>query len=232
MKSQVIIRMTQDRQFQNRNLPDQLADHIVDWLATGKLARGDRIYEKELCLRLNVSRIPLREALRILQAQGVVRTEPNRGTFLTGFENRDILEAQEVRVSVERIALRRLLKIVKTSPSVLDHLDEAIDRMRNAALVKDNLEFCRADLFFHSRIVDLSGSAALRPIWEVLSRATLVFMMQEPTLEYNQGAVINDHVRLRNLLQEGRWAPLEKEISIHITTPLGNRKLSTEAISR
>lgn len=223
--------MTQERQFQHRNLPDHLADHIVDLLAKGDLSQGERLYEKELCDRLNVSRIPLREALRILQAQGVVRTEPNRGTFLTGFDKRDILEAQEVRLSVERIALRRLLKIVKARPDVLGELDNAIDRMRRAALLKDRLEFCRADLLFHNRLIGLSESATLRPVWEVLSRATLVFMMQEPVLEYNYEAAIEDHARLRKLLEEGRWTPLDKEILIHITVPMSERAPSADLVS-
>ncbi|WP_160008894.1 GntR family transcriptional regulator [Rhizobium sp. 18055] len=216
--------MALDRQFHHRNLPDQIADHIVDRLALGELSRGDRLFEKELCDTLNVSRIPLREALRLLQAQGVVRTEPNRGTFIIGFDKKEISEAQEVRLSVERIALRRLLPIVKGRPEILSSLDEPIEQMKRAAMVGDRLEFCRADLLFHGRLIDLSESVTLRPVWEVLSRVTFVFMTQEPVLAYNYAGAIEDHVILKNLIREGRWAPVEKEIFAHITVPMSLRR--------
>lgn len=93
-----------------RNLPDQLADQLVIMIATGELEPGQRIFEKKICEMKGVSRIPVREALRLLQAQGVVRTEPNRGTYVTEYTSDEMLEVQEMRLAVERIALRRIVE--------------------------------------------------------------------------------------------------------------------------
>ena len=93
-----------------RNLPDRLADHLVLMIAKGQLRPGQRIFEKEICEVQGVSRIPVREALRLLQAQGVVRTEPNRGTYVTEFTSDEMLEMLGLRLAVERIALRRILE--------------------------------------------------------------------------------------------------------------------------
>ena len=91
-----------------RNLPDQLADQLALMIATGELKPGQRIFEKRICELKGVSRIPVREALRLLQAQGVVRTEPNRGTYVTAFTADEMHEMFELRLAVERIALRRI----------------------------------------------------------------------------------------------------------------------------
>ena len=93
-----------------RNLPDQLADQLVIMIATGELKPGQRIFEKKICEMKGVSRIPVREALRLLQAQGVVRTEPNRGTYVTEYTSDEMLEMLEMRLAVERIALRRIIE--------------------------------------------------------------------------------------------------------------------------
>jgi DNA-binding GntR family transcriptional regulator len=214
--------MGNDSQFRYRNLPDQLADHIVELLAKGDLAAGQRLYEKEICELLGVSRIPVREALRILQAQGVVRTEPNRGTFITEFGDDEIAEVLEVRLSVERIALRRLLKMVPGNPEILDELNAAIDEMRKAAKLSDQLSYCRADLGFHAKIVELSMSLLLKPIWESLSRTVLVFLMREKHAHFDYPSAIQDHERLLELIASRKRAALEQEIERHITNSLAN----------
>ncbi|MBD9628204.1 GntR family transcriptional regulator [Ensifer sp. ENS06] len=57
-----------DSEFKHRNLPEQVADHVSKLLATGELEPGQRLYEKRICELLGASRVPVREALRILGA--------------------------------------------------------------------------------------------------------------------------------------------------------------------
>ncbi|MBD9627083.1 GntR family transcriptional regulator [Ensifer sp. ENS06] len=208
--------MSFEPQFKYRNLPDQLAEHIVVLLATGELEPGQRLYEKEICERLGVSRIPVREALRILQAQGVVRTEPNRGSFITEFGSDETAEMLEVRVTVERIALRRILKKVPGHPELIKELRDAIDDMRRAAKLTDQLAYCRADLAFHSRIIDLSESPLLRPIWDSLSRGVLVFLMQERNVVFDYDASFRDHEAIVELIETRQRSALDQEIERHI----------------
>ncbi|MDQ0563180.1 DNA-binding GntR family transcriptional regulator [Rhizobium mesoamericanum] len=209
--------MAFDPQFKYRNLPDQLAEHIVVLLATGELEPGQRLYEKDICEKLGVSRIPVREALRILQAQGVVRTEPNRGTFITEFGSDETAEMLDVRVTVERIALRRILKRVSAHPELTAELREAVEDMRRSAKLGDKLAYCRADLAFHSRLIDLSESPLLRPLWDSLSRGVLVFLMQERSVAFDYQASLRDHEVLVELIEQRKRAALEQEIERHIT---------------
>ena len=223
--------MAFEPQFKYRNLPEQLADHIVELFAKGDLVAGQRLYEKEICELLGVSRVPVREAFRILGAQGVVRTEPNRGSFLAELGADEMSEMLEIRLSVERIALRRLMKLVPARPELLNELKDAIDNMRRAAKIDDQLTYCRSDLAFHAKVIELSASPLLKPIWDSLSRAVLVLLMKERNENFDYEAAISDHEVLVDLIRERKKAALDKEIERHITNTrdkrLGRASLST-----
>lgn len=203
-------------QFRYRNLPDQLADHIVVLIAKGEVQAGQRLFEKDLCERLGVSRIPVREALKILQAQGVVRIEPNRGTFVTEFGSNETAEMLEIRLGVERIALRRVMGRVAAEPGLIDELARAVQDMRRAARLEDQLAYCQADLAFHSRIIEMSQSPLLKPIWQSLARGVLVFLMQEQDAAFNYENSIAEHERLVHLIGAAQADAVDAEIERHI----------------
>lgn len=208
--------MTTELLFKHRNLPEQVADHIVILLATDKLQPGQRLFESDLCKMLGVSRIPVREALRILQAQGVVHTEPNRGSFIRGYSSEETVELLKVRLSIERLALRRVIKLAKTDPGILDGIDDAFNELKRQDRLGDKLASCQADLAFHHQIVVLSGSPVLLPLWQSIARGVLVFFMHERQAYYDYQRSISDHQALVDLLKAGKVSALDAEIERHI----------------
>jgi DNA-binding GntR family transcriptional regulator len=200
-----------------RNLPDRLADQLVIMIAKGELKPRQRIFEKEICEVQGVSRIPVREALRLLQAQGVVRTEPNRGTYVTEFTSDEVLEMLELRLAVERIALHRIVERKVPKSLIMSELSEAIDGMRRAASSGDRLCFCQADLSFHNRIIEMSASPVLGPVWQMLSRGVLVYLVRE---EQEHGStfdvLIGEHEQLLALLNSDSQQALDGQIETHI----------------
>jgi DNA-binding GntR family transcriptional regulator len=207
-----------------RNLPDRLADHLVVMIAKGELKPGQRIFEKEICEVQGVSRIPVREALRLLQAQGVVRAEPNRGTYVTEFTSDEMLEMLELRLAVERIALRRILDRATPKAHILSQFSEVMRAMRRAATLNDRLAFCQADLTFHNRIIDLSLSPVLSPTWQLLSRGVLVFLMQEEESPVDFDGLIWEHEQLLDLLLAGNREALDEQIELHILSRVRNQR--------
>lgn len=199
-----------------RNLPDRLADHLVVMISQGKLKPGQRIFEKEICKIQGVSRIPVREALRLLQAQGVVRTEPNRGTYVTEFTGDEMLEMLQLRLAVERIALRRILDRDPPPAEILSRFEDVMTAMRRAATLRDRLAFCQADLSFHHRIVELSESPVLAPTWQLLSRGVLIFLMQEEEPVVDFDGRVHEHEQILQFLQAGKKDALDGEIEDHI----------------
>jgi DNA-binding GntR family transcriptional regulator len=199
-----------------RNLPDRLADHLAVMIAKGELKPGQRIFEKQICEVQGVSRIPVREALRLLQAQGVVRTEPNRGTYVTEFTSDEMYEMLELRLAVERLALTRILERGVSKAQITVHFADVLAAMRRSATLRDRVAFCQADLAFHRCIVELSGSPVLMPTWQLLSRGVLVFLLQEQKHTDDFEEIIEEHERIVSLLQVGHRVAAEAEIECHI----------------
>jgi DNA-binding GntR family transcriptional regulator len=198
-----------------RNLPDQLADQLAIMIAKGELKPGQRIFEKKICEMKGVSRIPVREALRLLQAQGVVRTEPNRGTYVTGFTVDELHEMFQLRLAVERIALRRIIERRTPKALIASQLSVAIEAMRRAAKNGDRLALCQADLWFHDRIIDLAASPMLEATWRLLARGVLVFLMREHG-ETAEPLWIAEHEELLAILESDSSAVLDVLIEHHI----------------
>src|SRR5205809_6971118 len=87
------------------SLAEQAADAIVTGVSAGRLKPGQRLVETELAGLLNMSRVPLREALQILETQGIVESTPHRGSRIAMFDDAKVTQICEVRVALERIAL-------------------------------------------------------------------------------------------------------------------------------
>eukprot|EP01036_Dinobryon_divergens_P021758 gene21758-29901_t len=77
-------------------LHDQVASRLRTMLVEGHIAPGDKLNERELCLQLNVSRTPLREAIKLLAAEGLVDLLPNRGAVAVKLTEADVLDTFEV----------------------------------------------------------------------------------------------------------------------------------------
>jgi DNA-binding GntR family transcriptional regulator len=199
-----------------RNLPDRLADHLVIMIAKGQLKPGQRIFEKEICEIQGVSRIPVREALRLLQAQGVVRSEPNRGTYVTAFSSEETLELLQLRLAVERIALRRIQERGIPRGHIKSQFAEVTEAMRRAATLRDRLAFCQAHLAFHHRIIDIAQSLVLAPTWQLLSRGVFILLMQEAAAFIDFDGFIVEHEQLLEMLLSGRKEELDRVIESHI----------------
>jgi len=87
-----------------RTLPATIADRLREMIIEGELAAGTRLNERALCDRLQVSRTPLREAFRLLSADGLVRMQPNRGAHVVALSEKDIRESFEVMGVLEALS--------------------------------------------------------------------------------------------------------------------------------
>src|SRR4051812_29252897 len=85
------------------SLAEQAADAIVTGISSGILKPGQRLVETELAGTLKMSRVPLREALKILEAQGIVESIPHRGTRTAVFNDDRVDQICEARIALEKL---------------------------------------------------------------------------------------------------------------------------------
>jgi len=147
-------------------LSDQVKDRLLEAILDGRYPPGARIVETRVARELGTSQAPVREALRDLEALGVVETSPFRGARVRRPSAGELLEAFAVRSQLESLAAR--LALERITDDELDELSLYLDEMRRAARAEDSHAEATADASFHGRIVEIAGNATLERVWRLL----------------------------------------------------------------
>jgi DNA-binding GntR family transcriptional regulator len=148
-------------------LSDEVAHSIGDAILAGRMHPGERLVETRLCEELGVSRTTLREALLLLQRQGLVRNEPRRGTFVTRLSRQDALDLCRSRALLETYA-------VTTGADRLPSADFArmqaiVDEMAACRMPDDMPRLIQLDLEFHGLVMDVAESRGVHELWSSLN---------------------------------------------------------------
>lgn len=131
-----------------RSAEDAVTDALREAIRNGVLAPGARLAQAELAEQLGVSRIPLRDALRRLEVESLVRIDGRRGAFVTALDPKEVAEIYEIRLLLEQVCVRHAVDgLADDEAKALVALSEAMDR-------------------FHDQPVE--GAAARRAFYEEL----------------------------------------------------------------
>jgi DNA-binding GntR family transcriptional regulator len=125
----------------------------------GALLPGEKLRQVELAERIGVSRSPLREALRILESEGLLSYEMNRGYVVARLEPHDVAELYHMRSLLEHELMR---SIARPGDGVLDALEKHNETMMTAIGQQDIAEIMRANRDFHFTIFELSPMKQFR----------------------------------------------------------------------
>jgi DNA-binding GntR family transcriptional regulator len=147
-------------------LSDQVKDRLLEAILTGEYPPGSRIVETRVARECGTSQAPVREALRDLEALGVVEIAPFRGARVRRPTRGELLEAFVVRSELESLAAR--LAVPHLTDAIFDELGGYVDAMYRAAREGDAYAEARADLNFHRRVIELAGNATLQRVWRNL----------------------------------------------------------------
>ncbi|MDX6422169.1 MAG: hypothetical protein QOG28_6789 [Trebonia sp.] len=177
----------------SETLAVQAADAIRELIAAGHVAGGERLVEARLAGQLGVSRGPVRDALRLLTAEGLVRDEPRRGTFVVRLTEQDVLDIYDLRIAVETAAVRLILR--RGNPELLTVLERRVEDMRGASL--DAPLTAEADLRFHGAVCELSGNSRLRDVHRrYATELRILLRLHEEKLPPAPRAAVTEHEEL------------------------------------
>jgi phosphonate utilization transcriptional regulator len=150
----------------SNSLPMLVRSELERMILAGDLAAGGKLNEAAVAASLGVSRGPVREAFRALEASGLVRLEKNRGVFVRQIAVDEADEIYELRAVLDEFVGRRVAQTA-TSEQVRE-LRARIDRMEKAAARNDVDSYHAANLDFHERLVELAGNAKLLAMYRRL----------------------------------------------------------------
>lgn len=147
-----------------KSVTELVAERIREAIILGSFPLGTKLSEQMLADRLEVSRSPVREALVLLQIEGLVRVLPKRGSFVFSPDLRSTQDLCEHRLILEAACLK--LSIERNHQALLDGLRAGIGQMEKAIKALDTRKYSLGDLAFHRTIIAQSGNSSMIKVYE------------------------------------------------------------------
>ena len=203
------------------SLADNIADLIAKAIATRHILPGARIVETALAERLGVSRVPIREALKVLHAQGILIGGGHRGYHVATFGPEVTQQILEVRLMLESFLLRDAIQNWRAGVEDPSALQLPIDDMRRAARSGDIPSSLLADLEFHRTIREAARNAIVGTLWDTIARHVMIVFNFERYRDKDLNAVAVQHEGFRNFILDQVRRPqslktVQKALEDHI----------------
>jgi DNA-binding GntR family transcriptional regulator len=202
-----------------QTLVDRVIEAVIASAARGAILPGDRIVESDVARGLGVSRVPVREALRLLESQGIVISEPYKGIRLRPVTNAWVHDLVDARAALETRAAHRAIDAGLNTGAAIAPMRMAVAEMEIMAARGDAYGIAATDTAFHRALCGLGGNSVILDLWEALARqVTIVFglaslgkPMPEIVAEHRDllavfeagdpgavAAILDEHIRIMN----------------------------------
>lgn len=172
----------------NNTLSERVFEHIKDDILMGVMKPGDRLLYEKLAEKLNVSLTPVKEALLMLEQEGLVKTVPRKGAYVTQLTNRDVLEYTQIRLALECLAVDILCE--KKEPTDFSMLRQINRELEIATKSKDTGECMNKDIKFHYAIVTLCDNKRLSDLINQLPLSNFYGHMGTQQIMVERGKLI------------------------------------------
>ncbi len=201
----------QDDPFQPGPQGNSAYKRLLEEIREGSLLPGERLREVELSERLGVSRTPVREAIRQLEADGLVTHVPRQGATVRSLDYAEIMELYEMRAVLEGTAAR--LAARAASEVEVDELDVLTDRLAEAGTGTDT---ARINRVFHATLLDAAKNRFLTKSMLSLQKALLILGPSQLLDGDRAEAAVAEHRRIMIALKARDGAAAETEMRAHI----------------
>jgi DNA-binding GntR family transcriptional regulator len=193
-----------------KSVVETVADYLRESIVAGDLKPGEKINNTDIAERLGVSSIPVREALRILESEGLMVSLPDRGSWVSRVSRKDLEEVIEMRTFLEMFGVDLLKKNIENNPEILNRLKE-IDIFEQAANLGP--ESC---LIFHRRLIELAENRKLLALYDVMLTYTRRYQRMAYTIRHGGNCCVEPHSAILNPLIQGDYEMAKEAIRAHL----------------
>ena len=205
------LNMTQE---QNVPLRDAVFMSLRKAILTGKIKPGERLTEVKLGKTLGTSRTPIREAIRMLEQEGLVTIVPGSGAKVSGMTIKDLQEVMEIRSALEQLSAS--LAAERITQSEKEQLREACNAFARSTHTGDILEIAEADVRFHDVILRAAKNAKLGGILSGLADSFYRYRYEYIRDDEHYEHLIAEHKELLRAITEGDREGARKAAGDHI----------------
>ena len=194
------------------SLRERIATQLRGAIVSGDLPAKTRLMEPELARRLGVSRTPLREAIRQLEAEGFLSTIPRMGTFVAEVTARDLEDVYAIRAVLEGLAARQAAEQTdETSAAALRSLLAEL-----ALKTADYREYHEAAGRFHDAILAASGNQPLQAMYHTLTHQVARLRTLSLAVAQRPEITLREHRRIASAILRGRGPEAERVMRSHV----------------
>lgn len=198
-----------------QSLHESLVAPLREMILSGELRAGEKVPEEQLCERFGVSRTPIREALKVLAAEGVLQIMPHRGAIVARITEEQVNELFPIMASLERLA-GRLACAVATDADIA-RVRALHDEMMRLYADEDEPNYLVANRRIHEAFFVIAGNATLQVYYQqVLTRIHSCRFVMRKTPEHWRIAVL-EHEQMIAALEARDGETLGAVLEKHVT---------------
>ena len=200
------------------SLAKVVRDDILRLILGGELVPGSRINEPDVAGRLGVSRVPVREALRELEASGLVLSRKNVGVFVREFAPREVSDLYELRAVLDGHAGTRAAALAEAPRRALSRiLDSATVAMRKAARRRDLPAYYSENLRFHWAIVEAAGNDKLSEAYRGIVQQLHLWRLKNLAQPVGMAASVAEHEAIARAVRDADPARAGRLLAEHVS---------------
>ena len=195
-------------------LPERIAGALRKAIVESVLAPGARLQEQDLAKSLGVSRVPLREAFRVLAGEGLVVIQPHRGAVVSERSDGELRELFAVRAMFESAAARLLAGL--RPKATLEALDAMVVDMKAAVRQKKLDEYSRLAVRFHDEMVAECGNSLLARLYGQIRVNLRRYQTLMSDLPGSPARSIREHEQILAAIRAGDAAGAARAAEMHV----------------
>ncbi|CAL9595330.1 MULTISPECIES: GntR family transcriptional regulator [Streptomyces] len=201
---------------------DWILRNLRDRIAHGELTAGERLVERDISMHYGISRGPVREAIMVLEQEGLVVTHSYRGAVVAEVTQREIEEILvPIRLVIEKAAFRAAAEAA--DQELFGTLDGLVRQMESAAADPlDAKALADLDVAFHEAVIAAAGQTQSLRIWRTIQPRVRAYFLRDAPHHESPRSVVDQHRSLLDALRSGEPERSGNEIAEHIGLHLGH----------
>jgi len=180
----------------------EIARHLREQIMSGALTAGERVNETKVTQALASSRSPVREALRILESEGLVTLEPHRGARVRKVSDAEAVEILQARAVLEGLAARQAAERIDAAGK--RYLSACLARQRELLELGDLLGASDANADLHAALLELSGHGTAQRLIRALHSQTVRYQYRTILIPGRSAASAEEHTAIVDAVIGGR----------------------------
>jgi len=173
-------------------------DILKEKILNGEISQNERLIIKELASSLGVSETPIREAIKVLETEGLVKVNPHIGITVCGLRLKELGNILEIRLNLESLATK--LAVEKSSPKIVKVLERKLEEMEKCIESKNYFKFGLLNRKFHQAIYSAADNLYLYnlilDLWDRTEGMRSIFLLIPNLIDVSQ----KEHIKIKEAI--------------------------------